>query len=78
MSERRKRIGDGIDDMGFGAVLLLLTALFVVPAMAALSSEIGRPRDAHPVVFIVFAGGLLLVFFGLRFLVRGLARLFEQ
>jgi len=78
MSKRRTRIEDGIDDIGLGTLLALLSLLFGLPAVAALSSEIQRSGVLRFGEAIVFAGVTFLVLASIRFLARGLAEMIRR
>jgi len=78
MGKRRTRIEDGIDDMGLGILLALLSLLFGLPSVAALSSQIQRSGVLQPGEAIVFAGVTFLVLASIRFLARGLVEVFRR
>jgi hypothetical protein len=78
MGQRRTRIEDGIDDIGLGSLLALLSLLFGLPAVAALSSQIQRSGVLQIGEAIVFAGVTFLVLASIRFLARGLVEVFRR
>jgi len=78
MGKRRTRIENGIDDIGLGFLLALLSLLFGLPSVAALSSEIQRSGALHISEAIVIAGVTFLVLASIRFLARGFVEAFGR
>jgi hypothetical protein len=72
MNDPRTRVGDCIDDIGLGAV----TSLFGFFAAGPAVSEILRSREFVLGFVVLAVGGFVLVQAGIRFIARGLVRLF--
>ncbi len=78
MGEHRTHLDDSVADIGLGTVLMLVGLLIGAPAANALLSELFRLRGLDLGLTVQSVGAILLALFGIRFLARGLVRLFYR